>query len=72
MNEMVIKAHKGGHIVHEENGDQSAIDLLYKRHNPQKRYSPKAIEIFNNLNMLANMPKHRSSGIEQFTNARVI
>ena len=62
MNEMVIDAHKGGQIVYEDKGDKSLIDLLTKRFNPKKRYSSKVIQIFNNLNMLSNMPRHRSSG----------
>ena len=62
MNEMVIEVHKGGQIVYEDKGDKSLVDLLTKRFDPKKRYSSKAIRIFNNSNMLSNIPKHKSSG----------
>lgn len=62
MNEMVIETHKGGQIVYEDKGDKSLVDLLTKRFDPKKRYSSKAKQIFNNLNMLSNIPKHKSSG----------
>ena len=62
MNEMVNEAHKGRQIVYEDRTDKRLIDLLTKRFNPKKKYSIKAVQIFNNLNMLSEMPKHRSSG----------
>lgn len=37
MNEMVIKTRKGSQIVYEDQGDKSQIDLLTKRHNPNKK-----------------------------------
>lgn len=62
LNEMVIEAHKGGRIVYEDKGDKSLADLLTKRFNPKRKYSSKAKQIFNNLNMLSGLPRHRSSG----------
>ena len=62
LNEMVIEAHKGGRIVYEDRGDKSLVDLLTKRFNPKRKYSSKAKQIFNNLNMLSGLPRHRSSG----------
>ena len=62
LNEMVIEAHRGGQIVYENKGDKSLVDLLPKRFNPKKKYSSKAIQIFNDLNMLSGIPKHKSSG----------
>ena len=62
MNEMVNEAHKGRQIIYEDRAEKSLFDLLTKRFNPIKRYSIKAVQIFNNLNMLSEMQKHRSSG----------
>ena len=56
MNEMVLQAIKGGQIVYEDKADKSLIDLLTKTFNPKRAYSSKAKEMFNNLNLLANMP----------------
>lgn len=61
INEMVVEAVKDGEKVYEDMADKSLVDLLTKRFDPKKRYSSRAIQIFNNLNMLSNIPKHRSS-----------
>ena len=55
MNEMVNEAHKGRQIIYEDRAEKILIDLLTKRFNPIKRYSIKAVQIFNNLNMLSEM-----------------
>ncbi|KAL9968942.1 hypothetical protein ACROYT_G021094 [Oculina patagonica] len=62
INEMVIEAVKDGKMVYEDIADKSLVDLITKRFDPKKKYSSKAIKIFNNLNLLSNIPKHRSSG----------
>ena len=58
---MIVEIQKGGNIIYENKADKSLIELLTKRFNPKKRYSANAIQIFNDLNLLTNMPKHRSS-----------
>ena len=62
IDEHVVEACKHGSVVYENRCDKSLIDLLTKRFNPKKRYSAKAIQIFNDLNMLSSIPKHKSSG----------
>ena len=66
--EKVIEVVKGGKIIYEQPADRSLIDLLTKKYNPRKAYSSKAIQIFQNLTRLANMPKHRSSGKSKLLN----
>ena len=61
MNQMVIEAMKDGEIVYKDTADKSLIDLITKRFDHKKKYSSKAIKIFNNLNTLANMQQHESS-----------
>ena len=61
MNDMVIEAIQDGEIVYRDKADKSLIDLITKRFDHNKKYSSKAIKIFNNLNTLANMQKHKSS-----------
>ena len=62
-NEMVFEVQKGGKIIYEQPADKSLIDLLTKKYkgSPEK-YSSKAIQIFQDVSRLANIPKHRSSG----------
>ena len=72
MNEMVIEAVKDGKKVYEDTADKSLIDLITKRFDPKKKYSSKALKIFNNLNMLSNMPKHRSSGKSKLIGGAII
>ena len=63
VNEMVVEAVKGGTIIYEQPADKSLVDLLTKKYRPNTNaYSSKAIQIFQDLSRLANMPKHRSSG----------
>ncbi|PFX21869.1 hypothetical protein AWC38_SpisGene13598 [Stylophora pistillata] len=51
-----------GAVVYERQGDKGIVDLLTKRCNPKGQYSSKAIQIFKDLNKLANIPMHKSSG----------
>ena len=63
LNEMVVEAVKGGKIIYEQPADKSLVDLLTKKYRgPRNAYSSKAIQIFQDITRLANMPKHRSSG----------
>ena len=62
MNEMKLNAYRGGQLVYNADADKSLINLLTKRFNPRSKYSMNAVKIFNDLNFLSNMPKHRSSG----------
>ena len=61
INEMIVEAVKDGKIVYRDNADKSLIDLITKRFDHKKKYSSKAIKIFNNLNTLANLKQHKSS-----------
>ena len=72
INEMVIVAVKDGKKVYEDIADKSLVDLITKRFDPKTKYSSKAIKIFNNLNMLSNMPKHRSSGKSKLIGGAII
>ena len=72
MNEMVVEVVKGGNIVYEQPADKSLIDLLTKRYRSDlNAYSSKAKQIFQDLNKLANMPKHSSSGKSKLLNERL-
>ena len=62
MNRMKLKAYHGGKLIYEADADKSVIDLLTKRFNPKMKYSMNAMKIFNDLNMLSNIPPHESSG----------
>ena len=60
-NEMKLNTYRGGKLVYQSDVDKSLINLLTKRFNPKTKYPINALRIFNDLNTLANMPKHRSS-----------
>jgi len=62
MNEMILNAYRNGKLIYSANGDKSLINLLTKRYNPKTKYTNTAIKIFNDLNLLSNIPKHKSSG----------
>ena len=61
-NEMKLNVRRGGKIIYQADADKSLVDLLTKRFNPKKSYSLNAVKIFNDLHLLANIPKHPSSG----------
>ena len=53
---------KGGAIFYEQPVDKTLIDLLTKKYNPKSKYTEAAIQVFQDLSRLANIPKHKSSG----------
>ena len=61
-NEMKLNVFRGGKLLYSADADGSLINLITKRFNPKTKYSINVVRIFNDLNTLANLPKHRSSG----------
>ena len=61
MNNMLLDVFKDNKLVYQDKADRSLIDLLTKRYNPKTKYSIDAVRIFNDLNLLANIAKHKSS-----------
>ena len=72
INEMKLNVFRGGKLIYEADADKSLIDLLTKRFNPRKRYSLNAVKIFNDLNLLANLPRHPSSGKSKLLGSGVV
>ena len=70
-NEMKLNVFRGGKLLYSADADKSLINLLTKRYNPKTKYSMNAGRIFNDLNTLANMPKHRSSGKSRMVGSSV-
>ena len=60
-NNMKLEAYKGGSLVYEQMVDRSLIDLITKRFNPKTKYSKLAKQVFHDLNILSEIPKHMSS-----------
>ena len=58
---MLLDVYKDNKLVYQDKADRSLIDLLTKRYNPKTKYSIDAVRIFNDLNLLTNMAKHKSS-----------
>ena len=71
-NEMKLNVRRGGKIIYQADADKSLVDLLTKRFNPKKSYSMNAVKIFNDLNLLANRPKHPSSGKSKLIGSGVV
>ena len=71
-NEIKLNVRRGGKIIYQANADKSLVDLLTKRFNPRSRYSMNAVKIFNDLNLLANLPKHPSSGKSKLIGSGVV
>ena len=71
-NEMKLNVRRGGKIVYQADVDKSLVDLLTKRFNPKRSYSLNAVKIFNDLNLLANLPRHPSSGKSKLIGSGVV
>ena len=61
INNMLLDVYKNDKLVYQDKADKSLIDLLRKKYNPKTKYSIDAVRIFNDLNLLANMARHKSS-----------
>ena len=72
MNRMKLNVYRGGRVIYEADADKSLIDLLTKRFNPKTKYSMNAVKIFNDRNMLSNIPPHKSSGKSRMVGSSVI
>ena len=72
MNEMKLNVFRGGKLIYHADADKSLVDLLTKRFNPRKKYSLNAVKIFNDLNLLANLPRHPSSGKSKLLGSGVV
>ena len=70
-NEMKLNVYRGGKLLYSADADKSLINLITKRFNPKTKYSINAVKIFNDLNTLSNMPKHRSSGKSRMVGSSV-
>ena len=71
-NEMKLSVFRGGKVIYSADADKSLINLLTKRYNPKTKYSLNAVKIFNDLNLLSNLPKHRSSGKSRMVGSSVV
>ena len=71
-NEMKLNVFRGGKIIYQADADKSLVDLLTKRFNPRRSYSLNAVKIFNDLNLLANLPQHPSSGKSKLLGSGVV
>ena len=71
-NEMKLNVFRGGKLIYQADADKSLVDLLTKRFNPRRSYSMNAVKIFNDLNLLANLPRHPSSGKSKLLGSGVV
>ena len=71
-NEMKLNVFRGGKLIYHADADKSLVDLLTKRFNPKRSYSMNAVKIFNDLNVLANLPRHPSSGKSKLIGSGVV
>ena len=70
----VFRGGEGGSrkLIYQADADKSLVDLLTKRFNPRRSYSMNAVKIFNDLNLLANLPRHPSSGKSKLLGSGVV
>ena len=59
--QLTLIAHKDGKKVYEMQVDFDTFDLLTKRFNSKKKYSPLSKMVFDELNRISDIPIHRTS-----------
>ena len=59
--QLKLIAHKGGKKVYDKQVDFDTLDLLTKRFNSKKKYSPLSKMVFDDLNRISDIPIHRTS-----------
>ena len=59
--QLKIIAHKDGKKVYDKQVDFDTLDLLTKRFNSKKKYSPLSKMVFGDLNRISDIPIHRTS-----------
>ena len=59
--QLKLIAHKDGKKVHDKQVDFDTLDLLTKRFNSKKKYSPLSKMAFDELNRISDIPIHRTS-----------
>ena len=59
--QLKLIAYKDGEKVYDKQADFDTLDLLTKRFNTKKNYSPLSKSIFNDLNRISEIPIHRTS-----------
>ena len=59
--QLKLIAHKDGKKVYEKQVDFDTLDLLTKRFNIKKKYSPLSNMVFDDLNRISDIPIHRTS-----------
>ena len=59
--QLKLIAHKDGKKVYDKQVDFDTLDLLTKRFNSKKKYSPLSKMVFDDLNRISDIPIHRTS-----------
>ena len=59
--QLKLIAHKDGKKVYDKQVDFDTLDLLTKRFNNKKKYSPLSKMVFDDLNRISDIPIHRTS-----------
>ena len=59
--QLKLTAHKDGKEVYDKQVDFDTLDLLTKRFNSKKKYSPLSKMVFDDLNRISDIPIHRTS-----------
>ena len=59
--QLKLIAHKDGKKVYDKQVDFDTLDLLTKRFNSKKKYSPLSKMVFDDLNRRSDIPIHRTS-----------
>ena len=72
INELIVEVMVNNKIIYKSKADKSTVDILTKRFDKGKKYSKKAIQIFNDLNTFTNMKRKKGNKMNQFIGKSII
>ena len=72
INELILEVMVNNKIIYKSKADKSTVDILTKRFDKRKKYSKKAIQIFNDLNTITNMKGKKGNNMNKFIGNSII
>ena len=72
LNEFILEVMMNNEIIYKTKADKATVDILTKRFDNSKKYTKKAIKIFNDLNTITNMKRKKGNKMNKFIGNSII
>ena len=72
INDYILEVMMNNEIIYKTRADKATVDILTKRFDNSKKYTKKAIKIFNDLNTITNMKRKKGNKMNKFIGNSII